>query len=122
MNGNKAIALEIVKLHGGFKNPKKTAEKYNEVLMALNNKDCGDVSEQKNEVTELEKLTIPKGTIIHLRGIPFELPEDTKALGLQNNLDLALREVTCVGISANYNNALINHASKSEDKSFQEPS
>lgn len=43
----------------------------------------------KTNTKDLEELTIPKGTVIHLRGIPFELPEDTKVLGLQSNLDLA---------------------------------
>ncbi|MFV7791270.1 hypothetical protein ACNSOP_09075 [Aliarcobacter lanthieri] len=38
---------------------------------------------------ELETLTISKGTNIHLNGIPFELSEDAKVLGLQSNLDLA---------------------------------
>lgn len=38
---------------------------------------------------EVEELILKKGTIIHLHGIPFELPEDTTVLGLQSNLDLA---------------------------------
>ncbi|MFW3325350.1 hypothetical protein ACN9JZ_03500 [Aliarcobacter butzleri] len=38
---------------------------------------------------ELEILTISKGTLIHINGIPFELSEDAKVLGLQSNLHLA---------------------------------
>ena len=71
---------------------------------------------------ELEELTIPKGTVIHLRSIPFELPEDTKVLGLKSNLELALRKVTCTGLSKNHLNASISHSSVSEETSFQEPS
>ena len=39
---------------------------------------------------ELENVVVPKGTLIHLNGIPFELPEDTTVLGLESNLELAL--------------------------------
>lgn len=39
---------------------------------------------------KLEELTISKGTIIHLNGIPFELSKDTDVLGLKDNLNLAL--------------------------------
>jgi|GEM_PF-3089498 len=38
----------------------------------------------------LEKLIAPKGIIIQINGFPFELPQDTNILGLQENLDLAL--------------------------------
>lgn len=44
----------------------------------------------KDNKQELEELTIPKGTIVKINGIPFELPEDTKVLGLESNLRLAL--------------------------------
>ncbi len=40
---------------------------------------------------ELETLTISKGTLIHINGIPFELSKDTKVMGLQSNLDLVLK-------------------------------
>lgn len=55
----------------------------------------------KTNTKNLEELTIPKGTVIHLRGIPFELPEDTKVLGLQSNLDLANQESLkgCTGVA-----------------------
>ncbi|MCT7489105.1 hypothetical protein N5T63_09365 [Aliarcobacter cryaerophilus] len=39
---------------------------------------------------EVEELKISKGIIIHLNGIPFELNQDTKVLGLKDNLNLAL--------------------------------
>lgn len=39
----------------------------------------------------LEKfMIIKKDTIIHLNGIPFKLAEDTKVLGSEENLKLAL--------------------------------
>jgi len=43
-----------------------------------------------NRKYNLEKLIAPKGTIIQINGFPFELPQDTNILGLQENLDLAL--------------------------------
>lgn len=38
---------------------------------------------------ELENIVVPKGTLIHINGIPFELSQDTNVLGLQSNLELA---------------------------------
>lgn len=43
------------------------------------------------EKNELENVVVPKGTLIHINGIPFELPEDTTVLGLQSNLELAFK-------------------------------
>ena len=39
-----------------------------------------------------EFITIPKGTVIKIKGIPFELKEDTKVLGLESNYKLALSQ------------------------------
>lgn len=41
---------------------------------------------------ELEMLTVPAGTLIHVRGMPFELPADTQVLGRSANLQLALSQ------------------------------
>lgn len=60
---------------------------------------------------ELEELTIPKGTVIHLKGIPFELPEDTKVLGLKSNFELA--NYPC--------SASISQSEHSFDNPFQAP-
>ena len=34
-----------------------------------------------------DDLVIPKGTLIHVKGIPFELRDDTTVIGTQANLD-----------------------------------
>mgnify|MGYP003590760724 CR=1 FL=1 len=34
-----------------------------------------------------DDLVIPKGTLIHVNGIPFELRDDTTVIGTQANLD-----------------------------------
>ena len=40
----------------------------------------------------IETIVIPKGTLIHLNGIPFRLKGDTKVLGLMSNYKLALSQ------------------------------
>ncbi|MFX4154257.1 hypothetical protein ACOL23_04860 [Aliarcobacter butzleri] len=57
---------------------------------------------------ELENIVVPKGTLIHINGIPFELPEDTTVLGLQSNLDLAF--------NLNQSNELYSHLEQSGEK------
>ncbi|MCG3655984.1 hypothetical protein L5F23_04565 [Aliarcobacter butzleri] len=57
---------------------------------------------------ELETLTISKGTLIHINGIPFELSKDTKVMGLQSNLDLAF--------NLNQSNELYSHLEQSGEK------
>lgn len=70
MNENKAIALEIIKLGGGYDSDKEAAEKYNEVLEILNN---GTKKEEQRE-----DLIIQKDFILRFEFGTFRVMEDTK--------------------------------------------
>jgi hypothetical protein len=39
---------------------------------------------------ELDEISVPEGTLIHIGGIPFRLKEDTVLLGKQANYNLAM--------------------------------
>lgn len=39
-----------------------------------------------------ETLLLPKGTLVHVKAMPFRLVEDAEVLGNKENLDLALSE------------------------------
>lgn len=41
---------------------------------------------------DLQQLTVPAGTIIKIKGMPFKLPADTAVLGLSQNLQFALSQ------------------------------
>ena len=73
MNENKAIALEILKLHSEqfeFSNEKEMAEKYNDILEIISN------GAKKEE--QIEELTIPKGFILRFEFGTFRVMEDIK--------------------------------------------
>lgn len=42
-----------------------------------------------NEPAERERVTLPEGTLIKLRGLPFTLIEDTEVFGSEANYRLA---------------------------------
>lgn len=46
---------------------------------------------------ELQELTVPAGTIIKIKGVPFKLPDDTAVLGLPQNLQFALSQSETCG-------------------------
>lgn len=84
MNENKAIALEIIKLHSGCNTPKETAEKYNEVLSVLDNR-IGKVTAvglslntTREEAKKEEFVSLPKGFILRFEFGTFRVMEDIK--------------------------------------------
>ena len=78
MNENKAIALEIIKLGGGYDSDKEAALKYNVVLEILNN------GTKKEE--QIEELTIPKDFILRFEFGTFRVIEDLKIKVLKENV------------------------------------
>ncbi|MBP6901034.1 MAG: hypothetical protein KBC73_13145, partial [Burkholderiaceae bacterium] len=44
----------------------------------------------------MDQITVPAGTIIHINGMPFELPHSTPVLGRADNYRLAISQsLTC---------------------------
>lgn len=39
----------------------------------------------------MSELIIPKGTLIHVGGFPFELLRETKVIGRKENMDIAMK-------------------------------
>ena len=40
------------------------------------------------ELLKLDSILVPKGTLIHIDGMPFEIKEDTYVLGIAENTKL----------------------------------
>ena len=40
------------------------------------------------KLSDLDQIFVPKGTLIHIEGMPFEIKEDTYVLGFNGNAEL----------------------------------
>lgn len=40
------------------------------------------------KLSDLDQIFVPKGTLIHIDGMPFEIKEDTCVLGFSGNAEL----------------------------------
>ena len=40
------------------------------------------------KLSNLDQIFVPKGTLIHIEGMPFEIKEDTYVLGFNGNAEL----------------------------------
>lgn len=40
------------------------------------------------KLSDLDQIFVPKGTLIHIDGMPFEIKEDTYVLGFNENAEL----------------------------------
>lgn len=81
MNGNKAIALEILKLYSeqfDVGNEKEIAEKYNEILDVIEKHSDSKASTGAKKEEQVEELTIQKDFILRFEFGTFRVMEDTK--------------------------------------------